>query len=216
MGKTRNPLLPLDASVRIDEEDIKKALKRPADFGYGGDREEMFETWALGPVLRTRDSGILDNANADAIVSYLEKDPTLADDWEVISCNHWAVGWVEHLSFRVIDEDGSPSRVFRVIKEIYNALSEYPVVDDELFSEREHEAALKNIADDGQRWVRENAPEEWPYMVWSWLWDHEQSECENRGGNGAAPSDAAIKRALRALHLINPDEDDEAPGTSLA
>lgn len=130
------------------DEQIKKwisdALERPGSFGLWREHpryDEMFQTWSLGPVIETRDSDVLDRANAEALRRHLATDPTLADDWYLTEANHWAVGWVTHLSFRVVDPDGTPSRMARVVREWFDALADYPIANESLHSEMECEAA---------------------------------------------------------------------------
>ena len=99
----------------ITEKDIKEALSRPSYFGYHGNLP-LFETWSLGPVIRTRDSNLLEESNANELEKLLEKDESLEDEWDIVGANHWAVGWVDHLAFRVVDENGEPTRIFRIVK----------------------------------------------------------------------------------------------------
>lgn len=123
---------------------IREALERPGSFGLSSDHEhanEMFKTWSLGPVIEHRDSGTLDKANAEALRRHLASDPTLADDYCETGASHWAVGWVTHLSFRVLDEDGELTRIARVMREWSDMLAEYPVANESLWSEMETEAA---------------------------------------------------------------------------
>lgn len=188
----------MSAATRLDEtrvditpKDIEKALSRPRDFGYGGGNEEMFKTWSLGPTIQHRDSGLLDRSNALALRRYLEKDPSLADDYTIMSASHWAVGWVEHISFRVVDPDGSPSRIFRVLTAWFNALSDYPVADDSLYSEMESEASWKWISEEGPRVAAKHdyvLPEDWQDKVYTW-WDaNDCNATESVDDQGASPS----------------------------
>lgn len=122
---------------------IRDALERPGSFGLSSSHEhytDMFVTWALGPVIETRDSDTLEKSNARALREYLAKDRTLAKDWCETECNHWAVGYVTHLSFRVVDRRGNPTRIARVLREWFDALADYPVANESLYSEMETEA----------------------------------------------------------------------------
>jgi len=197
----RNPRL--DTDVEITEDDIHKALKRPESFGYSGYNKEMFETWALGPVIRTRDSGLLEQSNADALEDYLQSDPSLEDEWEITGANHWAVGWVDHLSFRVIDENGEPTRISRVIKKWFEDLDGYPIADEEDYSRRELEATVENIEQVGMSMVSDDATETWPYDVYSWLSNNYPSEIESREDQGGYPSDDSVKEALEDLGYLD-------------
>jgi hypothetical protein len=128
--------------AEVSEEDTREALRRPNDFGYMGDNDQMFVTWALGPVIRHRDSDCLQESNAAALEKHLESDPTLADDWTITGCGHWAVGWVDHLSYRAVEADGkTATRIARVLRAWFAALDDYPIADEDDFSRREQEEA---------------------------------------------------------------------------
>lgn len=138
-----------DADNRISCDDdpgewLTKAMKRPNNFGYfGNDTDTMFVTWSLGPVIEHRDSEVLDRSNAKALRIFLGSDPSLADDWRITSCTHWAVGHVDHLSFRAYEDDKkTPTRIARILCAWFEYLREqYPIADEDLFSEMESEEA---------------------------------------------------------------------------
>lgn len=199
-------------------DEIKKALCRPDNFGYFGGDERMFVTWSLGPVIQHRDSGILDRSNARVLKRELAKateDGTIEpDSWEADEANHWAVGWVEHLNFQVLDDKGEPTRVARWLKIWFDGLSDYPVADDSDHSELETEESLSNIYTIIEDVLRrmDDAPDakgEWADEVYRWLWDNDQSQCESRD-EGAYPNEDAVKAALLALGHIAEETDDES------
>ncbi len=180
-----------------------EALQAPSDFGYYGDREEMFETWTLGPVIETRDSEIREKANASAIKKMLKADPSLEKDWEITSCKHWAVGWVEQISFRVVDEEDKLTRISRIIKGIFDSLEENPVIDDGLYSEMEFEDTLSNIRNHwpGSSSLKDDVPEDWPTQMYSWWSDAEDYEAidDPDGRGGGYPSKEQFEECARAL-----------------
>jgi len=94
------------------EDFCAEVLRRPPDFGYHGDLP-LFDTWALGPALRTRDTRG-EEASAAALVegrwrrSYGE--PGLSSGWDIVRSRHFLVGWVEQIAFRVRGEDGKPTK----------------------------------------------------------------------------------------------------------
>jgi hypothetical protein len=195
----------LDPPVRISEGEIEEALKEQANFGYSGDRD-LFGTWALGPIIRTRDSDLLEESNANALIRHLEGDPTLVEDWEVTGANHWAVGWVDHLSFRAIDENGAATRIFRVLKDWFRRLDEYPIADDDDFALREYEAALDAIEEVGGRLIDSSvAQPEWPSECYEWLAENRPRAIESRDGHGAYPSTEDLVTCLSALGWLAAD-----------
>jgi hypothetical protein len=156
--------------VDITDDDIDDALARPDSFGYSGGNDEMFITWSLGGVYRTRDSGIREQSNADALDKALEeavKDGLFSsEDYETTGCSHWAVGWVDHLSFRAIvsEETREPTLIFMWLTRWFNALADYPVADEEDLSRREWEYAEESLDDMGLN-LRDELPDDWKCQV---------------------------------------------------
>jgi hypothetical protein len=128
----------------------------------------MFSTWGISPFAQTRDSDALARSNW-AVIS---KDLTdrFGDDVEVISCSHWACGWIEHLTVRVIDEHGLPTEAFLAVCEWKDTLNDYPVANDDHFSELEMEETIETIANCYQNLVRdENLPDDWAAVIYGAL-----------------------------------------------
>ncbi len=126
--------------VEFTEEDIKKALRRPEYFMYFGENKEMFQTWALGVTIQHRDSEAGTRSNAIQLKKALEEHPEWEEQWESVECNHAAVGWVEHLSYQVVNEDGTPTDVAKFLKEWFDYLkNDYPYANEDHVSELEEE-----------------------------------------------------------------------------
>lgn len=203
---------PLDNPEAFRQEDaeawMRKALRLPSNFGCSDKR--IGDTWALGPVILTRDSNILEQSNSAAIRRRLESDPSLEDDWCITSAHHWAVGWVDHLSFRVAEPNGEPSRAARVIKGLMDSLDEYPCLDDDDYAERVYEAAWASVE---QHWdcskLRDDLPESWVGDMMDWL---EANECRALadGPEGPGPSGPAFEAAARALGFWDTSVEDDA------
>lgn len=142
----------------LTPEEIRKALARPRDFGWFGDRDETFVSWSLGPTIRHRDSGILDESNARCLLrglaSAAERGEIEPESWEVVSCSHWAVGWIEHLRYRVLDDAGACTRTARWVRDWFDGLDAYPVADEGDLSELQSEAE-ERAAEDAARYCRE-------------------------------------------------------------
>lgn len=129
-------------------DDPQALLSRPDNFGYHGDLDEkLFKTWSLGPTLQQRDSGLVEEVNAITIEKMLtEKFPPDSNDtdcWVITRSKHWAVGWIDQLCFQVYQDDGTIHPIVSFLKEIYDRLSNYPLLDDELHSRRQSEEQQK-------------------------------------------------------------------------
>lgn len=147
-------------AVEIDDTWTREAISLPGSFAYFGDRP-VGVTWSLGPVIITRDSDILAKANHKAMMRELEElcDAGVlnSDDYEITGCSHWACGWVDHFSFKVLDveldedDDELPdgkhetTRIAKWVKRWFDALEGYPVADDELYSEMRWEDSLDTL-----------------------------------------------------------------------
>jgi len=138
---------------------LADAMKRPDNFAYFGGDDRMFVTWTLGPVIEHRDSNVLDRSNAVALYRFLRSDPSLAEEYTIERASHWAVGWVEHLSFHAYDSDDDktkrPTRIARILAAWFTYLDEqHPVADEDLLSEMEQEEAnevWRNCYDESER-----------------------------------------------------------------
>jgi hypothetical protein len=188
--------------------EIKELLKKPSDCWISSDHpaEQDPEHWCVGPVVLTRDSDLLAESNWDALEKALKAKEEFDDQWESHRFSHWAVGWVEHLSFRVLDEKGEPTAIYHFLKKWFDALDDYPVADEEDFSRREFEGTLENIEAIGGRMVKDGAPDTWPDEVERWFWDNDQRQVEPRDGGGGWPSDEAMREALGALGYLDEEE----------
>ena len=175
--------------------------QRFKSFVWFRDRElDDADRWAI-IYTHNRDSGLLDQSNASVIATAMEPF-ALADDPHVVfeAHSHWAVGHVDGFSIRVFDANGEITEAFRTYHELAEQISEYPLLDESDYSERELEATLENIADAAWRLKRQfDLPEGWESEVYSWLSDHRPGEVENRDDQGGFPSEEALKMAFRAL-----------------
>jgi hypothetical protein len=148
-----------------------------------------------------RDSGLLDESNAAAIAKELEKSE-YGDSILKEHHSHWACGWVDGYAIRCIDSNGHATPVFKALVEIAKEVNDYPVLDENDYSEREYKATLSNIRNEGQSLVKDDAPENWAAEVFSWLWENNQSAVENIDDQGGSPRDDEIREALEALGML--------------
>lgn len=97
------------ADLERAEYDVERVLQRPDSYAHYGD-DRVFVTWSVGPVVLTRDSSLREQANfkvLEASLAAAEKAGGIEpDSYEITRASHWAVGWVEHLSFMARAESG--------------------------------------------------------------------------------------------------------------
>jgi hypothetical protein len=155
--------------------------------------------WAI-LYTHNRDSGLLDQSNADAITEAMTPFSD-TDNPDVVfeSHSHWAVGHVDGFSVRVYRE-GEITEAFRTYHELAERMADYPVLDEEDYSQREHESTLENIVAAAWRLKNEyDLPEGWEGDVFSWFWNHRQRAVENRDDRGGYPEEDDLRAAFEAL-----------------
>jgi hypothetical protein len=146
-------------------------------------------------------STLLDDSNWEGLQSAMaEADPT-GETYQICSFGHWATPF----KFMIVTA-GSAAHI--EAERITDALSDYPVLDDEDFSRREYEATIANIASElGRTTVERNGvevdSEELAGELFSWFWDNNQGAVEARDGNGGYPSSEEIEDGLRGLGFVD-------------
>jgi hypothetical protein len=164
------------------------------------------DDWAID-YTHNRDSALLAQSNADAINEAMERF-TEGDDSDVVmeSHSHWAVGHVDGFSIRIY-RGGEITEAFKTYHELSEQLAEYPILDEEDYSERELEATLENINDAAWRLKDEyTLPEGWESDVYSWLSDNRQSAIENKDDQGRYPEQDELRAAFEALGYVRVEE----------
>ena len=107
---------------------------KPPDYGgYSPDGHYVI-------LVQHRDSLLLDRHNYETAFNTLT-DAALDHDEHVWDwrANHWAHGWVEYL---MVAKD-APEAVLAAAAEIIASLSDYPILDEDGYSEAEYEAACE-------------------------------------------------------------------------
>ena len=182
---------------------VVEALKTPGDFGYRGDLP-IGKTWALGPVIRHRDSSLLEECNADALEAALRQRPEFKELWDVTRARHWAVGWVEHLSYQVVGSDAAPTALHEFLVAWSEKLEDYPLADEGLYYARLFQAQIESIQNEGYRSTADGVPEDWAQQVYTYLSDEGGGALEHPDGYVDASD---IIPSLRALGFYDFDLD---------
>lgn len=132
---------------------LRDVVKNPSGFdslsNYMGEVPEA--DW-LCLLTRNRDSDCLTESNWRTALNELGGE---GEDVEIHRFGHWACGWWEALAVR----DGSPQA--DIAREIHASLSDYPVLNEEDFSELEDEEAQRIWRDcyrdkDRLEYIRQN------------------------------------------------------------
>lgn len=161
------------------------------------DELEDPDQWAV-VYTNHRDSGLIDQSNA-AVTQRLLKPFVESGDVVPESHSHWAVGYLDGFSLRVF-KNGEITEAFKTYHHIMQCLDDYPILDEDDYSDREFEATLENIDDAAWKLKGEfDLPEGWESQVYSWLSDNRCREIENVDDQGGYPSEEGLLEAFEAL-----------------
>lgn len=199
-----------DSEVSDLAKELSGNWKRMKSFAWFRESEiNDSDQWAI-VYTHHRESGLLDRSNAGvigkAMLPFAEKD---GDDPDVVmeTHSHFAVGWIAGFSIRCLDQQGNLTEAFRRYAELHVAMEQYPILDEEDFSNREYEATVENIVDAAKSIEDEyELPDDWQHEVYSWFSDNECGELESASDQGGYPSEEALQRAMNALFKRTDDE----------
>ena len=119
----------------LNFDDFKKEmLKRPGSFAYWGDLD--LSVWGFAPFSQHRDSDLLTQSNHAYVLKELRK--ISPQSVQVMQCNHWAVGWIDHVMVRT-----TAIKTMERLYEIYEKSESYAVLDEDDFCRRECEQAAE-------------------------------------------------------------------------
>lgn len=140
MSVFRNTRIPDEATLMRA---ATEALTHPPDSWFSDDR--LFYDWGL-TIGTHRDDDLAGTSNWERITEDMRR--TFPADTDVVRSSHWATGWAEQLSVRVIEPWADPrnfsardiTRAFAVITAIAMWLrDDYPLYDDTDYFRRESE-----------------------------------------------------------------------------
>ena len=114
---------------------LKEVYANPTGFddlsNYMGETPEDSLLVLLG---RNRESDLLSESNWETALKRLGGE---SETVEIHRFGHWACGWLEYLCVK------ENTKAHELALEMEKAMEGYPVLDEEDWSEREHEAAAK-------------------------------------------------------------------------
>lgn len=97
---------------------------------YAGEVWPAYYTSGVG---RSRDSDALERTNFDALINALGGE---SETVIIVRESHWAVGWIEWIAIH--QDDGA---ALQIADELNERLEDYPILDEEAFSNLEWEEA---------------------------------------------------------------------------
>lgn len=163
------------------------------------EREDGSEIWAI-IYTHDRDSGLLDQSNANAIRKALEPY-TEGDDPDVVfeSHSHSEVGHINGFSVRV-NRDGEITKAFKAYYKLSERMSDYPILDEADYSNRKYEATLTNLPQAAWRLkYLYDLPDGWDGEVYSWLAENRCSSIEDCDDQGGFPNEDDLEAAFTSL-----------------
>lgn len=97
-----------------------------------------------------RDSDLIDVSNHESILkTFQDHDIRVVEDYRMndnppdvidVRASHWAVGWIDTI---MVHHDADPKAIDIAVS-IHDSLSDYPILDDEDYSNREYEMIIES------------------------------------------------------------------------
>lgn len=149
------------------------------------------------PCSRSRDSGVLQESNFHSAVEMLGGE---SETVQVHLFNHWACGW-----FEIILVDPRDEEKLKIANEIEESLEDYAILDESDYSEREHEAAIEDLANNARFYLAEgyefidDLPEGWEGSLLSALYDSGEEFDENRSYREEIFTNCAVDLGLAVM-----------------
>lgn len=168
-------------------------------FSWYGRPDEVTPThWTL-QYTTSRDADILTESNA----AYIDKKMApYIESGDVIPqrINHWAVGWLEGYAIKVYADDDCTitTEAWDTFLDIKARQDDYPVLDEEDFSEREENSKHYNVKEALSMINRDLSTDDIAWSVLSWFEQSDDYQHEMESYD-SWPSDEALKAAIAAL-----------------
>lgn len=106
---------------------------RPTGFDCRGLGLPDNQDWLVGPVSQNRDSDALSRSNFECFVKAMGGE---SDDVQVHRFGHWGPGW-----FEIVLINPNKPELVKLAEDMEASLSDYPVLNEEDFSQKENEEA---------------------------------------------------------------------------
>jgi hypothetical protein len=185
---------------------IVKESKNIPDFGYHGEAD-LGETWAFTFSVN-RDSDVLERSNWEVISEdMITRHPknTIIDH-----CSHWACGWEDHLSVKMITKNGRITKAGRRVLYWLDKLDGYPAADEDHYSNMEYEEYSSNMEESikcESRATIDDKPESWVEIVVDYIKTQMESEFDSAWDNEGWLYKEDILEALGDLGWLEKETD---------
>jgi hypothetical protein len=107
----------------------------PTQFDRAGAFLDERDDWFVAPVIQTRDSGALERSNFAVFLNLIGGE---SETIEIHKFGHWGPGW-----FEIILISPENKEAVKAGNEISEKVQDYPILDEDDFSEREFEDACE-------------------------------------------------------------------------
>ena len=125
------------------EEFVRESLERPSDAGFWD--EELYVTHTLAmhtPAWHLTDDYIIEQANYRVALEELSEVGA-----EAATVGHWTYSQFECIKVPMLTEDGAITAAAVALWNIHMRLQDYPVLDEQLWSELEWEVSERAMTD---------------------------------------------------------------------
>jgi hypothetical protein len=173
-------------------------------FNWYGEPEDS-ENWALY-YTSNRDSELLEQANEKVILQHFKDKfkKTQNLNWCLERHNHFLCGYCDCISIRVYKKNGKITREFKELAKIIDKLeNDYPILDENIYSEMEYEATCENIDMEAYSLKSQyNLPEDWMWYVFQYWDEKDSNKLENVDDRGGWLDRSDIELALKEKGII--------------
>jgi hypothetical protein len=175
---------------------------RPTQFDHNIPFQDERDEWIVAPVMRTRDSNVFEESNFQAALKILGGE---SETVEVHRFGHWGPGWFEIIIVH-------PGRVDQV-EEMQRRLENYPVLDEEDLSMREHEWSYEYLEQQASEMIKDIIKDsfggEWMDVLFRKIWEVHPGGGHN-DGDGDYWDDKDVREIIKSLGWLDTPESDEA------
>lgn len=182
-------------------EDMVGNWAKWGSFAWFDDREDRHEHAIFN--FRHRDSTLIEQSNGSVMIERLKQYLEDEDgDIEIQRHSHCMVGWIECFVVRVYSESGEVTEAFAKLAEMILDAREYPILDEDKYSELQFEVSWENFKqqfDYIRRQFNEDIPDEAIQEAHEWVMANHESEMEDTNDQGEWCSDEIMTKALKAI-----------------